>query len=579
MKMNKKLWALDMFSQVKLQYTLFLTFTIIASLPVFILGYWVQLVALEHEVTSVEEKHLLLAKNVTRDLSRYVLDVESFFKFITLNLSIESKVSGTAETLKTLGIRYIYIADNNGKIKTKFPKSLLTDDSKIKIEDELWGVLQKTIAASRNLKNIAYSNLIRTGEDEIVFFLVNYIQNNEIAIAALSTSYIQEAQKQISFGRRGHVAIVDRAGRAIAHPVAAWVKSMKDMSFLPPVKKMMNGETGVSKFYTPAMQGDVIAGYTVVPRTGWGVMVPQPFEELEEHANKNQKTAFTIIIIGLTVAGLISWFLSRLLVGPILSVVYATKFSEDEKLKFILPVEVSNSFNFIPKEIRELIDSFNSMGSRLNSTTTELYSKIDFANKEVQRKNLKLTEQSSELKLINIELERLSSTDNLTTLFNRRMFDIILDSEFSFSVRYKEYLSLVMLDVDNFKGINDKYGHACGDKVLIDIANILKENIRASDVAFRIGGEEFTIICRKTNCEESKIMMEHLRKSLEKHELQFGTHILTVTCSFGIMTIPNDAIDVDNAGSLYRYSDKAMYYSKHHGRNRVTHYSDIIAES
>ena len=568
-----------MFSQIKLQYILFLTFTIISCLPVFILGYWVQYVALEHEVATVEEKHLLLAKNVTRDLSRYVLDVESGFKFITSNLSMENKVNGAAELLKTLGIRYIYITDNNGKIKTKFPKSLLTDGSEIKIDDELWAVLQKTITTARNSKNIAYSNLMRTGEDETTFFLVNYIHNNKIAIAALSTSYIKDAQKHISFGRRGHVAIVDRTGRAIAHPVAAWVKSMKDMSFLPPVKKMMNGETGVSKFYTPAMHGDVIAGYTVVPGTGWGVMVPQPFEELEENANKNQKTAFTIIIIGLTVAGLISWFLSRLLVGPILSVVYATKLSEDESIKLIVPVKVEKLFNFIPKEIRELIDSFNSMGSRLNSTTTELRSKIDFANKEVQEQNLKLTDQSRELKLINIELERLSSTDNLTSLFNRRSFEMILDSDFSFSVRHKEYLSLVMLDVDNFKDINDKYGHAYGDKVLIDIANILKENIRTSDIAFRVGGEEFTIICRKTDYEESKVMTEHLRKSLEQHEFQCGTHVFTVTCSFGIITIPNDDIDVDNADTLYRYSDKAMYYSKHHGRNRVTHYSDIITES
>ncbi|NOY66438.1 MAG: diguanylate cyclase [Gammaproteobacteria bacterium] len=435
--------------------------------------------------------------------------------------------------------------------------------------------LQKTIAEAKSTEKMVYSDLIRTGDDETTFFIVKYLNDNKLAVAALSTNYIKEAQKQISFGRRGHVAIVDRTGRAIAHPVAGWVKNMKDMSFLPPVQKMKQGKTGVSRFYTPAMNGDVIAGYTVVSGTGWGVMVPQPFEELEEHARSYQNTALVIIIIGITVAGLISWFFSVLLVGPIHSVVEAIKFDEDGENKFIKPAEITTSYNFISKEAHELINSFNNMGSRLNATTEKLYSKIDFANKEVNAQNIKLKNQASDLKAINEELERLSTTDNLTGLFNRRLFDETLDAEFSFSVRHKEFLSLVMLDIDEFKSVNDKYGHAYGDKVLIDIADILKENIRTSDVAFRIGGEEFTILCRKTDSEMSKRMVENLRKSLEQHEFRFADEVITVTGSFGIITVPGEGFIVDNAESFFRGADKAMYFSKHHGKNRVTHYSDI----
>lgn len=540
-----------------------------------ILGYWVQRVALENEITAVEEKHLLVAKNVTRDLSRYVKDVENSFNLIISNLKANIQIDSLVSHLNALDIRYIYITDSKGNIKIKIPKPLLPDYNNIKIDNQVWTFLQTTIIESKTKNEAVYSNLFRTKENEITFFLVKQIQKNKIAIAALSTHYIQEVQKQISFGRRGHVAIVDSTGRAIAHPIPEWVKNMKDMSFLPPVKKMMNGETGVSKFYTPAMQGDVVAGYTVVTRTGWGVMVPQPFEELVEHARGTQNTTLIIMIIGITVAGLISWFLSGLLVGPIHSVVKATKFSKNQKHKFVFPAKVTTSHYFIPKEIQELVDSFNSMGTRLNSITKQLYSKIDFVNKEVQDQNLKLKNQARELKIVNEELERLSTTDNLTNLFNRRLFDEMVDTEFSFALRHNEFLSLVMLDLDHFKSINDEYGHIQGDNVLIEVANILKDNVRTSDVIFRVGGEEFAILCRRTNSKDSKIMVENLRHSLEQHKFRFGKIIFSVTGSFGIVTIPDKNIEIDHTELFYRYADKAMYYSKNHGRNRVTHYHDI----
>ncbi len=559
-----------MFSNIKLQHILFLTFTLIASLPVIILGYWVQRVALDHEVKTVEEKHLLVAKNITRDLNRYVMDVESSFNLAIANLIQKNKITGMTENLKSLDIRFICVTDYDGIIKTEIPESKNPNVSKA-----IWPFLQKAITESKATNKIAYTDLIRTSENETTFFLIKIISGNQIAIAALSTNYIKDAQKQISFGRRGHVAIVDRTGRAIAHPVADWVKSMKDMSFLPPVKQMMKGKTGVSLFYTPAMKGDVIAGYTVVPKTGWGVMVPQPYEELLEHARSTQNTALIIIITGITVAGLISWFLSVLLVRPIHSVVTATKFSDADKHKFIMPIDPVSKYRFVPKEIKELIDSFNNMGSSLNSITTELYSKIDFSNNEVKEQNIKLQNQARELKIKNEELQRLSTTDNLTTLFNRRFFDTMLETEYAFSIRHDNFLSLIMLDIDHFKSINDKFGHVQGDRVLVDIATILKNNMRASDVVFRIGGEEFAILCRQTNFEDSKIMAENLRKSIEQHEFRFKNKIHTITGSFGIITIPDNTLSIEQTETFYRYADKAMYYSKDNGRNCVSHYRDV----
>ncbi|MFV2060026.1 MAG: diguanylate cyclase [Gammaproteobacteria bacterium] len=567
-----------MLSNIKLQHILFLSFTLVASLPVVILGYWVQRVALEHEIATVEEKHLLVAKNVTRDISRYVMDVENSFNFVISNLTLKNKINNLGAFLKTLDIRFICIIDTNGNIITEVSGFPETKVKRNKINKKIWPLLTTTIIQAKQSNKITYTDLIRTSKNQTTFFLIKKMPNKQIAIAALSTDYIQEVQKQISFGRRGHVAIVDRTGRAIAHPVSDWVNTMKDMSFLPPVKLMKNGKTGVSLFYTPAMKGNVIAGYTVVPQTGWGVMVPQPFEELLEHASSNQNTALVIIIIGITAAGLISWFLSILLVGPIHAVVKATKFSDEEKHKFIMPVSTLSGYKFIPKEIKELIDSFNNMGKSLNSITKELYSKIDFSSNEVKEQNLKLQDQAHELKTKNEELKRLSTTDNLTSLFNRRLFDTMLETEFSFVLRHHEFLSLIMLDIDHFKSINDEFGHVQGDRVLIDIANILKDNIRTSDVAFRIGGEEFAILCRQTNFEDSKIMAENLRQALEKHEFRFKNKLHTITGSFGIITAPDTNIEITKTETFYRFADQAMYFSKESGRNVVSHYHDVISK-
>ncbi len=536
------------------------------------LGYWVQREALENEIKAVEEKHLLVAKNVTRDLSRYIKDVENSFKLVITNLLASNKIDGMTAHFETLNIRYIDITDNQGNILTKIANTE-SNKNKTKINNDLWQKLQDTIVVANKTNKMAFSNLIRTGQNETTFFIIKRVDDSRIAIAALSTDYLQEVEKQISFGRRGHVAIVDRIGQAIAHPVADWVNNMKDMSSILPVKKMMNGETGVIKFYAPAMKGAAVAGYTVVARTGWGVMVPQPFEELEEHARTSQNTTLIIMLIGIAVAGLISWFISGVLVGPIHSVVRATKFSENVEHKFIKPVAGSLSQRFIPKEVQELLESFNSMGQRLNSITEQLYSRIDFANKEVHEQNLKLKDQARELQIKNEELARLSTTDTLTNLFNRRLFDEMLETEFTFAVRHQENLSLVMLDIDHFKSINDEYGHVQGDRVLLEVATLLKNNYRASDVVFRIGGEEFAVLCRRTNKYDSKSLAENLRQSLEQYQFRLKGKVLTVTGSIGVVTIPQEAIE--DSELFYRFTDQAMYYSKNHGRNCVTHYHDI----
>jgi diguanylate cyclase (GGDEF)-like protein len=381
-------------------------------------------------------------------------------------------------------------------------------------------------------------------------------------------------QKKISFGRRGHVAIVDRTGRAIAHPVPGWVKTSKDMSFLPPVKAMMQGKTGVSKFYTPAMKSDMVAGYTVVPRTGWGVMVPQPFGELEERANDVRLIALTIALVGIAISGLISWYIASILSNPIQSVVDATELGSDGSGNPLVS-SVTSTQRFIPHELRILLNSFNFMRTNINTLTSQLHSKIDLANAAVAGQNLLLQHQSKVLIENNKKLEALTFTDSLTDLFNRRHFDSSLGKELAHARRHNEDFSLMMIDLDNFKQINDEHGHAAGDNVLLETAKTISRNVRKSDIVCRVGGEEFAIIFRHTDSHKIRGIAETLRKKVEQHPVSNHDQTISITASIGIATFQGCSETDITQDQLYKHADAAMYYSKNHGRNQITHFDDI----
>jgi two-component system cell cycle response regulator len=158
--------------------------------------------------------------------------------------------------------------------------------------------------------------------------------------------------------------------------------------------------------------------------------------------------------------------------------------------------------------------------------------------------------------------------DGLTKAFNKKYFTDRLESELTFALRHTSPLVLVMFDIDHFKKVNDTYGHQAGDTVLSELSTLLTTALRAEDVFARYGGEEFAVICRGTDLTQATIVGERMRKAVESHRFTFeGTHI-PVTISVGIAGLPDAA--VKDATDLVARADKALYQSKHGGRNRVT---------
>ncbi|HEY5950660.1 MAG TPA: GGDEF domain-containing protein [Kofleriaceae bacterium] len=158
--------------------------------------------------------------------------------------------------------------------------------------------------------------------------------------------------------------------------------------------------------------------------------------------------------------------------------------------------------------------------------------------------------------------------DGLTKLFNKKYFMERLDSELKFAQRHTTALSLLMLDLDHFKKINDTMGHLAGDTVLASIANVLLKAVRNEDVVARFGGEEFAIILRAIEIDSAQLMAERLRKLVESTTIALeGGKQMRATVSIGLAAYP--AIPCKTLQELVDAADKALYRAKHDGRNRV----------
>ena len=157
---------------------------------------------------------------------------------------------------------------------------------------------------------------------------------------------------------------------------------------------------------------------------------------------------------------------------------------------------------------------------------------------------------------------KLASYDHLTKIFNRQMFDQLFDKEIERSTRYGYLLSIVLLDIDHFKKVNDTFGHQAGDDVLVSLAQHIQKSLRTSDIFARWGGEEFVILFPHTDINIAVKKSEQLRVSIEKLQID---GVDSITCSFGVVQVNN----LESENKIFKQVDDALYKAKENGRNRV----------
>ena len=252
------------------------------------------------------------------------------------------------------------------------------------------------------------------------------------------------------------------------------------------------------------------------------------------------------VVIFLITAVLIFQYLVRFVTRPVNSLIDGTQMIASGE--FFHPLVVNRE-----DEMGRLAEAISKMGEEIASQQYEL------------------VRTNSELLKANNELEELSKIDPLTGLFNRRYLAEVFAAEYERARRYDHNLSVLMLDVDHFKGVNDSYGHLCGDVVLREIAILLKKTVRSTDIVARYGGEEMVVLLLETDCRRATVIAEKLRQEVASCEIGCDDIYISITVSIGVATYP--ALEVTGIMELLEAADLAMYRAKRTGRNKVVYSS------
>src|SRR5215475_10749499 len=198
------------------------------------------------------------------------------------------------------------------------------------------------------------------------------------------------------------------------------------------------------------------------------------------------------------------------------------------------------------KSFAKLLETIENQASEINSFA----SRLDAAYKDLENANTRLKETSFK--------------DDVSGLYNRRFFSIRLEEELSRYRRFNHPVSMVLLDLDGFKAVNDELGHAVGDETLRDVAQIFMKHSRGINVVARYGGDEFAVLLVETSRAGARLYADRIREVVAKYPFSHGK---VVTASFGVASLPDD--EATTAEDLFRAADEAMYAAKRAGKNQV----------
>ena len=239
-----------------------------------------------------------------------------------------------------------------------------------------------------------------------------------------------------------------------------------------------------------------------------------------------------------------------------------------------LEIEINDTRRVIKASRRQMLSLLlSTYGNAVeqNRILLQMQRELRSVNEQLQEQALHIAEQQKRLEDANVQLQALATHDGLTKLKNHRAFKEKLKEEMPRAARYHLPLSLLLIDVDNFKTFNDTFGHPAGDEVLQDVARILQENSRNTDFVARYGGEEFAVLLPNTDREWAGFMGERLRDAIEKEPWSRRG----ITASLGAVTFQENQLTDQSGADLIEQADKALYCSKRNGRNRVTHFKDL----
>ncbi|MEL7141895.1 MAG: diguanylate cyclase [Cyanobacteria bacterium J06643_4] len=550
---NKRLFTLG------LRKLLLCFFVCVALIPILFLGTWVYNNALNAEIQSVEQKHLLLAENISGTLGNYANDLKAVF--IAKSEDEPAPASPEIEALlRSVNINLLALEREGEGTSLMY---CLGDEQLLPLGgiDALKTERRKAFAQPNR---VIISPIIFNRRELPTIYLLRVKRDQTLAIAAINTAYFHQVQRAIVFSDSGHAAIVDQAGHAIAHPKPEWERSAHNMSKLAPISLMMAAQAkGVTRFYSPAMQADMIVGYATVPETGWGVIIPQPYSEIQARARKTKLIALLVSGVGLALAFFVSWRLTIYILRPIHSVIEASRaLGAGYKIE-----SLGLARRRMPKELHILLHTFDQMAAEVSSARTTLEERViartQALQKEVERR-----------KALEAQLIRQATHDVLTGLPNRRLLEQQLREATDFSVRSHQPIALLFIDLDGFKSVNDRYGHKLGDHLLVQVSARLRHNLRKTDSVFRLGGDEFVVLLKQAKSAESVSNIANHLLYVLKQPFSIQSYEVHIGASIGMRI--SHSWSRESAEDILSDADSAMYKAKEKGNCSML-YEEISA--
>jgi len=527
---------------LSLRYHFIVLFFVLALAPVLLFRAWPHSELLEREITDVNERHLILAQNLAASLDRYAEELTSTIGLLAGNRDFWRRSAPLGEVLKNLGIQNLCIVDRT-------TKRLVSGLSRggTPCPEEFTDRSLSVFSSGANTETVEFGE-VRAGQNgQNIMPIILPLSPDQVVVASIGTDHFVELGNSISFGLRGHAAIFDRRGNVLAHPRADWVEARRNIFGVSTVQRALLGESGVGLFYSPALETDMVAGFAPIPTTGWGVMVPQPIEELEAKVARVRQSTFFVLLIGVAGALVLALTASYISIRQIETLTGVAR----QVARGELGVPPSLRFDAVQSlEMRELYNCMRQMVTRLRQNQ--------------------------------VRINKLAFFDTITGLPNRECFRRRVEASLEQAEQGRN-AALLFIDLDGFKTINDTMGHDVGDHVLGQVGARLTELLdgdalepdmpvlsacgTAISIA-RLGGDEFALFLPGAAVYRAVDLAEQIRLQIERPFLH-ENNVLTLGASIGIACLPDDAMDYSG---LLKAADIAMYTAKHSGKNAVRVY-------
>jgi diguanylate cyclase (GGDEF)-like protein len=464
-------------------------------------------------------------EKLLREGSGHIEDVAAHRRLRDYLGSVREKIVDYQE-LMLLDLQGSPVATSSDKVTTvKLPEKWLerSEANKYTVGSAYW---DETLQAAV----ILITQPIRTTNERLLGVLV----------AKLNFRTISKILMKYAQGEIGELYLITRDGFLLVSSHSISAKFLETRLLDSTTKKLFSQE-GEPNPYLGYHNQPVVGALKRMSELGWGVVAEKEKAKAYAQIVRLRNLTLALVVGLLFVIGLAAYLLSLSLVRPLNRLTSGAGRVAAGDLEVDVPVSSRS-------EVGYLTEVFNDMVARLRQGREELAA----INETLRQKN--------------VELHEISIVDSLTGLYNRKHLMETLDKEVSRSQRHSHSFSLLVIDIDHFKKYNDTYGHLAGDEVLSRLASVFKKSIRSSDYAARYGGEEFIIMLPEIDPEQGLVTAERMLKQVAEERFGGEGESIKVTISVGVASYPENGED---AQSVIRNADAAMYEAKEQGRNRV----------